>query len=173
MHHQNWGIYLDDMASGIDVSRNIVSDSTAGFLIGGGRSNTIVDNVINACPKVSIRFDARGTSWAGKVEWLNKPEGTMWQRLNSIPFKTGVWQRRFPYLAKLDSEHPNEPRNNIVTGNQILASPAIRIDKLVEVHGTVRDNTLSKEAAIINVKDGCLVISDLMLRSYNGMKVGP
>ena len=54
-HHQNWGIYLDDMASGIEVSKNVVIDTDAGFLIGGGRSNILTDNVIANCPKVTTQ----------------------------------------------------------------------------------------------------------------------
>ena len=73
VHHQNWAIYLDDMASGIEVSKNVVIDTDAGFLMGGGRSNVITDNLISNCSKESIVFDNRAMTWA--EPHVNKPDG--------------------------------------------------------------------------------------------------
>jgi parallel beta-helix repeat protein len=174
IHHQNWGIYLDDMASGIEVSNNIVVDTDAGFLIGGGRNNVIVDNAIANCAKESIYFDARGVGWAGKSRgWLNKPDGTMWKRLAEVPYKTGIWNKRFPYLAKIEGDAHKEPRHNIVTGNRVFKSRAMRLNALVSKHGTVKENSVKKSPLKVELNGGRLVIGDKSLKLHESMVIGP
>lgn len=170
-HHRNWAVYLDDMASGIEVSRNVVMDTDAGFLIGGGRSNVIKDNLLNNCPTSSVVFDARATGWAGgHVEY---PDGTLWLRLNALPFKSGIWRERFPYLKSIEDDAYAEPRRNTITGNTLFGTPPMRLDKLVTDHGTVGGNTNSASIASIRLEGNKLVISDKNLKAYEAMTIGP
>jgi hypothetical protein len=173
IHHQNWGIYLDDMASGIEVSQNIVMDTSAGFLIGGGRSNVIKDNVIINCPLKSIVFDARAhaTDWA--AEHVKMPNGTLWTRLNEMPFKSGVWNKRFPYLADIEADAYKEPRRNQVTGNLLFGTPAMDLDPLVTKHGTVSGNLHSESRPGFQLQEGTLSTSDKSLKRYETMTIGP
>ncbi len=173
IHHQNWGIYLDDMASGIEVSQNIVMDTGAGLLIGGGRSNVIKDNVIINCPLKSLVFDARAhaTDWA--AEHVKKPDGTMWKRLNEMPFKSGVWNQRFPYLADIEADACKQPRRNLVTGNLLFDTPAMDLHQLVTRHGTVSGNLHSKSRPAVQLQQGTLAISDKRLKRYEAMTIGP
>lgn len=170
-HHQNWSIYLDDMASGIEVSKNVVIDTDAGFLIGGGRSNVITDNLIRNCSKNSIVFDARATGWAGGH--VKKPNGTLWVRLNAMPFKSVIWRKRFPYLAKIEGDAHEQPRRNTVTGNLLFRTPAMRLDKRVTEHGTVMGNFNSQSPPTIQLEDGKLTVSDVNLKAYESMTIGP
>lgn len=171
-HHQNWAIYLDDMASGIEVSQNVVVDTDAGFLIGGGRSNVVSDNLISNCPKESILFDARATGWAGKH--AKKPSGALWKRLNEMPFKSGVWRKRFPYLSKIEGDAYQEPRRNTVVGNLLFGVPAMKLNKLVAKYGKVEDNVNSQSIPTIQLDDGKLTISHREnLKVYEAMSIGP
>ncbi len=55
-------VYLDDFASGTEISGNLF-ERVAGILVGGGRDNRIVNNLFReASPAVII--DARGLTWA-------------------------------------------------------------------------------------------------------------
>ena len=56
------GIYLDDALSGTVIKGNIFDKIAHPFLIGGGRNNLVVGNLMigNARPSV---FDSRGLSW--------------------------------------------------------------------------------------------------------------
>lgn len=174
VHHENLGIYLDDMASGVEVSRNIVMDTDSGFLIGGGRNNVITTNLFVNCGKQSIRFDARGTGWVSKSRtWLNKPDGTMWQRLKSVPYATGVWAERFPYLASIEGDAFKEPRHNIVTGNLVFKSSPLDLDKLVTQHGSVTNNVVADTLPEIVLKNSQLSISDPTLKLFESMTIGP
>lgn len=170
-HHQNWAIYLDDMAAGIEVSKNVVIDTDAGFLIGGGRSNVITDNLIKNCSKNSIVFDARATGWAGSH--VKKPSGTLWVRLNAMPFTSDIWRKRFPYLEKIKGDVHQEPRRNTLTGNLLFSTPTMRLDERVTEHGTVRDNVQSQSMPTIQLKNGKLITSDANLNAYDAMIIGP
>lgn len=170
-HHHNFAIYLDDMAAGIEVSKNVVTDTDAAFLFGGGRSTVITDNLISGARKESIVFDARAAGWA--KAHVAKPDGTMWVRLNAMPFASGVWNERFPYLAKIEDDAYAQPRRNTITGNLIFGSRAMKLHKVVSEHGTVRDNVISPAKPSIELKDGRLVISDENLKSYEAMRIGP
>jgi hypothetical protein len=171
VHHQNWAIYLDDMASGIEVSKNVVVDTDAGFLIGGGRSNIITDNLIANCRKESLVFDARATGWAGFH--TKKPDGTLWERLNAVDYNTGIWNERFAYLAKIEEDAYKEPRRNVITGNWLFNVPAMRLNGLVTKYGTVKDNVVEKTLGNIELKDGRLNISNKKLKTYESLIIGP
>ncbi len=172
--HGNWGVYLDDMASGIEVSSNIVMNTASGVLVGGGRNNMIVGNVFINCPKRSIRYDARGTGWVSKSRsWLDKPDGTMWKRLSALPYQAGVWNERFPYLAEIETDAYKEPRNSVVSGNMVFKSPALNLDKLVTQHGTVEGNATHVAAPELLLEGGRLKASDENLKPFHGIAVGP
>lgn len=158
-HHHNWGIYLDDMASGIEVSENIIADSPSGILVGGGRSNLIKDNLMVNCPKASVIFDARATGWAGNH--IVKRTGTMWVNLDEIPFNNTPWKDRFPYLAKIEGDEPGKPKNNIVVGNVGLNSADYQINELVTKHGEVKNNTISKEDVSVKYENGKIVFGSV------------
>lgn len=137
-HDRNWGIYLDDFASGLEVSRNVIMDTDSGILVGGGRYNVVTDNVLINCPNQSIYVDGRGMNW-GK-ESIHKRDGTMWKRLYEVPLDSGVWHERFPYLAEVEHDGFAEPRHNTVTGNMLNHSRPMRMHHLVLTHGTVEKN---------------------------------
>lgn len=170
-HHWVWAIYLDDMASGIEVSKNIVADTDAGFLIGGGRSNVIKDNLIANCRGQSLIFDARATGWAGFH--TKKPDGTMWKRLRAVPYKEGEWNRRFGYLAKIEEDGFSEPRRNVISGNKVFNSPEMKLNGIVKKHGIITDNVSEKTPVKIELKDRRLNISDEKLKTYESLGIGP
>lgn len=110
--HSNFavGVFLDDMASGVDVSMNIFKDVQIGTIIGGGRDNKLTNNFYFDS-ETSIQADARGTSWASDF-W------TAWNvpaMLAAVPYQSMLWRSRYPELAKLVNDDPQLPRRNDIT----------------------------------------------------------
>jgi parallel beta-helix repeat protein len=159
-HHHNWGIYLDDMASGIEVSENMIVDSPSGILVGGGRNNVIKDNLMLNCPQASIMFDARAMGWA--ANHIAKRSGTMWVNLDKVPYNKPPWSDRFPYLAKIEGDDPGQPKHNRVVGNRAINAAEYEINDLVSEYGEVTNNTLSKEDISVDYENGRVLIKTLM-----------
>ena len=56
-------VYLDDCASGTLVYGNVFYRAGRAAMIGGGRDNTIENNIFVECTP-SVHVDARGLGWA-------------------------------------------------------------------------------------------------------------
>ncbi len=135
-HHHNWAIYLDDLASGIDVIENIIVDCPSAILVGGGRYNRIIGNHITNCPKASIMYDARGLGWASF--FVNDPTNIMWERLAEVPVNQPPWSTRFPWLRELQDDDPAVPKNVEIKDNEIFHSAIPEIHETVYQYGIVQ-----------------------------------
>jgi len=108
-------VYLDDCASGITVLGNTFYQiSGRAIMCGGGRDNTIENNVIAKCGS------AHFTDRRGKV-WIDKDES--WKLLDKIKrysYTEPPWSTRYPRLAHiLDNgyERAKEPEGCVIRGN--------------------------------------------------------
>jgi hypothetical protein len=107
-HVNTMGIYLDDCASGDTLEGNVFYRAGRAIMIGGGRSNPVLNNLIIDCP-IGLHIDARGMTWK---QW-NNPADPSWhleakaQRLN---YTQPPWSDRYPELARIMSDSPREPR---------------------------------------------------------------
>jgi hypothetical protein len=156
-HHHNWGIYLDDMAAGIEVSENIIANSPSGILVGGGRNNIIKNNLIINVPLASIIYDSRAMGWA--KYHVKKYSGIMWQRLYAMPYDKSPWKERFPYLMNLDNDKAAQPRHNTISNNFFINSPSPRLDKVVIKNGVVENNVQLDDSLTIDLENGKIRIS--------------
>jgi len=134
-HHHNWAIYLDDLASGIDVIENIIIDCPSGILVGGGRYNRIIGNTMQDCPRASILYDARGLNWY--QPYLQDPEHTLWTRLADIPIDQHPWNKRFPWLMNIAEDDPAFPKYVEIHSNSIINSAEPAIHPTVFEYGSV------------------------------------
>jgi len=106
------GIYLDDAASGFEVTGNILFRIPGKMLqIGGGRNNIITNNIF-ITSNYAIWMDAR---WPG-YPW----EKVMTPRLDAVPYKGKIWRNRFPKLAD-PMNNKRWPEGNQITQNIIMA----------------------------------------------------
>jgi hypothetical protein len=108
-------VYLDDCASGITVFGNTFYEiSGRAIMCGGGRDNTIENNVIAKCGA------AHFTDRRGKV-WIDKDTG--WRLLDKIKkynYTEPPWSTRYPRLAHiLDNgyEQAKEPEGCVIRWN--------------------------------------------------------
>ncbi len=127
------GIYFDDMLSGQSAYGNLVINvKKNGFLVGGGRDNSICNNIVVNCG-TGIKYDDRGrdafvgNGWA-RAAVISYETGCMWQRLRRVPYRSAVWAKRYPALARVsldfgDPDNPDfpvNPANSRVSGNIVI-----------------------------------------------------
>ncbi len=122
-HNQGNGdvnsVYLDDCASGTLIEENFFERAGRSVFIGGGRNNTVRNNVfVDGSP--SLEVDARGLTW-GKT-WFNGKDNTLMDRLAEMPYKTPPWSERYPALVNILDDEPAVPKGNIVEGNKYFGS---------------------------------------------------
>ena len=119
-------IYWDDGLSGQTAYGNIIVDITGrGFLVGGGRDNSVYNNVMMRCGKASIMTDNRlhegefDDGWYGKMS-----ERPQFDDITGI-CQSDAWKEAFPELSNLtldttDQDNPLlacNPVNNYIAKN--------------------------------------------------------
>lgn len=143
------GVYLDDMASGVTILGNIFLDVDIPFVVGGGRNNSITNNLIINCRR-SVYIDDRGKtgSWASYLV----EDGTMQQRLEEVPYQVEPWRSKYPHLLTILQDEPGTPKYNTVarnilyrTGmipykNHLASDDILTIAPAVREHGTIEMN---------------------------------
>ncbi|MCR4621011.1 MAG: right-handed parallel beta-helix repeat-containing protein [Clostridiales bacterium] len=144
------GIYFDDMLSGQECRGNIVVNvGKNGLLMGGGRDNTVTNNIF-ACCLNGIKFDDRardavvGNGWAKR---LLDPGSQIWERLKAMPLNEEPWISRFPGLSRLhgdlmrvdDPDFAPNPVGCLVTNNIVIGS---RENQLLIYEGSRRYSTV-------------------------------
>lgn len=115
-------VYIDDIASGITVFGNIFARVARGVLLGGGKNNTIENNVfIDSI--FSISADNRGETWEIYLAENNILEIRLFDTSLDIR-NSQLWQTSFPYLAELIAQYDNQdyasihaPSNNVIRYN--------------------------------------------------------
>jgi len=108
-------VYLDDCASGITVFGNVFYEiSGRAIMCGGGRDNTVENNVIARCGA------AHFTDRRGKV-WIDKDSS--WKLLEKIQkynYTEPPWSTRYPKLAQILAngyEQAKEPEGCVIRTN--------------------------------------------------------
>lgn len=131
-------IYLDDWASASTVYGNICYRAGRGVLVGGGRDNTIENNIFVECTP-AVHIDSRGLGWAR--DYFSGRINTLTERLAQVPYRQPPWSTRYPQLLTLYQDEPalakyNRVLRNICVGGRWLDLLDGLTDKIVEV----RDN---------------------------------
>ncbi len=114
-HVNTMGIYLDDCDCGDTLEGNVFYRAGRAIMIGGGRDNPVVNNLVIDCP-IGLHIDSRGMTWK---QW-NDPADESWslekkaQRLN---YMQPPWSTRYLRLAAIMNENPREPLGNPILRN--------------------------------------------------------
>lgn len=111
-------MYFDDMASGVTFEGNIIKRCSRGMVIGGGRDNTIQNNVFEG-NDIDIQADARGITAPTDLfaEW------GIPAMLAEVPYTQAPYSSSYPHLANLMSDEPKAPKYNVVARNVQVGSP--------------------------------------------------
>lgn len=116
-------VYLDDAASGTVVYGNVFFETTCGVFIGGGRDNTVENNIFVRCD-LAVHVDARGIGWA-KEHIAPGGSWGMYEKLDAVGYRKPPYSTRYPKLASIADDNPalsmgNVIRRNISTGGRWL-----------------------------------------------------
>lgn len=156
-------IYLDDLASEVEIIGNVICNVQTGIFIGGGRDNVIKNNIITGTGK-TIWLDERGLE-----EWFkhhtDMNDGIMIKRIKAVPYNQEPWLSKYPKLVVLlDDVMIFAPKGNMVTNNAAIncVEPIEKeIVPKVKQYGQVANNLDIKDS---NFK-GCSKIKNYLQSS--------
>jgi hypothetical protein len=134
-------VYLDDCTSGVTIFGNIFYRTTRAAFIGGGRDNTVENNIFIEC-NPSVWVDGRGLD--PSPVWRNMIYQTMKERLEAMNYHQPPYRERYPKLAELDKYYAQTtgvpPEGNTVVRN-------------VSVGGKWLETLWHAEPAMVDVRD--------------------
>lgn len=109
------GAYLDDGMSGIEISGNIFENAGWAIQVGGGRDNKIINNYFKINDNVnSLAIVVEDRSLANPWDQVQK-------NLEASPYKTALWQQRYPELVA-PMNNKTWPEGNRIEGNIFVTS---------------------------------------------------
>lgn len=152
------GIYWDDALCGQTAYGNILINVLKhSFLIGGGRDNTVKNNLIISDGETSISYDQRAydgffcDGWYNHVRSKDDPDNNqMWRSLAVVPYTSKIWTEKYPNLADFETDFNNahDPRfpvypvGAVVENNIIVRSlnDGMAISEQVRKYGNIGNN---------------------------------
>jgi hypothetical protein len=115
-------IYLDDFICDTMVYGNVVVGAGRGVLIGGGRHNTVDNNIFVNC-KVGVHIDQRGLGWA--KNYFDGGYNTLFERFDAVNASEPPYSLRYPELVTLQNDEPASAKYNHVVRNVFVNCPEV------------------------------------------------
>tara|TARA_R110002111_G_scaffold262872_1_gene342339 strand:+ start:58959 stop:61184 length:2226 start_codon:yes stop_codon:yes gene_type:complete len=159
-HVNTMGVYLDDCDSGDTIEGNVFYRSGRAIMIGGGRDNPILNNLVIDCA-IGLHVDSRGMTWK---QW-NDPKSAGWNledKAEKMNYKNPPWSTQYPHLAKIMQDSPREPlynpiqRNVFVNCTQEVYHFDGNVKKLLdkfEIENNLAVNTTGTKSGVAMIKD--------------------
>ncbi len=139
------GVYLDDMWCGTRIAGNIFYIVTRAAFIGGGRDNSIENNLFVDCDP-AVHVDSRAMGWAAPA--VKPPNGVMIKRLLAMPYKSELWRRRYPKLVNILDDEPAAPKGNLIARNICIGGRWDEIDGRARRYLEMRDNLIGENVLL-------------------------
>lgn len=131
------GVYLDDQASGTTVRRNVFEGLGQSVFIGGGRDNSIVENLfLNS--KAAIVIDARGMTWQKDASLA--PTGIFQKNLHTFNVFNQPYSQQYPNLGVLLEDGVGLPKYNILKSNIFCASGNYKIQLIAKPYISITNS---------------------------------
>ncbi len=112
----NAAIYLDDQASGLEVTGNLIVGGTRCVHIGGGRENRISSNIFVDCGE-GVLIDARGMKEIGRLG--DRANEKLKKKYVDVVRPGGVYMARYPSLVH-DFTFLASGGGNVVSNNKFV-----------------------------------------------------
>jgi len=162
------GVYLDDGASGFDVSGNIFENAgVMAIQVGGGRDNKIVNNYIKT-NDYAIWVDSRWPTY----DWNQNQKN-----LDTSPYKTNIWQDKYPELV-LPMHNKKWPEGNKIERNVIVTTnpSGLSLHYFVPMYSTIiADNLIwsptGKLSVLYNILDANSGVRSASWPEWIGQKI--
>lgn len=143
------GVYLDDAASGITVYGNVFYKVTRAAFIGGGRDNTIENNIFVDC-NPAVHIDARGLGW---MHYHVEEGGTLPKRLKAMPYKNPPWSERYPKLVNILEDEPGAPKGNLITRNICVSGQWLEMEDKAKPYQIFKDNMIDEDPHFVDAEN--------------------
>jgi hypothetical protein len=137
------GVYLDDMWCGTEISGNLFYKVTRAAFIGGGRENTVENNLFVDC-NPALHIDNRAQGWASYVVGT-----TMKERLDVMPYKQPPWSERYPELVNVWEDEPAAPKGNKVVRNVSFGGTWDGVQDGARQYQTIEDNYIDEDPRFV------------------------
>lgn len=114
-HVNTMGMYFDDCDCGDTIVGNVFLRAGRAIMIGGGRDNPVLNNLVVACP-IGLHIDSRGMTWK---QW-NNPADPSWcleDKAKRFDYTQPPWSTKYPRLAAIMQEEPRQPLGNTIRRN--------------------------------------------------------
>jgi len=144
------GVYLDDMFSSADIYNNLFYRVLSPVIIGGGRDNSVTNNIfVESGPAITI--DARALqSWADYHAngWLEEQQekGT----ISGIAFDQPPYSERYPRLASIMAGTPKAPQGNLIARNISFNGRWDNITADADAYVLVEDNLVDVDPRFVD-----------------------
>jgi len=114
-HVNTMGVYLDDCDCGDTIEGNVFYRAGRAIMIGGGRDNPVLNNLVVDCP-IGLHIDSRGMTWP---HWnnTNDPSWCLDAKAKALNYIQPPWSVRYPNLARIMEDSPREPLHNPIRRN--------------------------------------------------------
>jgi hypothetical protein len=142
--HGSMGIYLDDFMCGTTIFGNVFVRAGRAAFIGGGRDNTIENNLFIECAP-SVHVDARGTSWA--AYYFDGTYPVLFTSLEEVHGREPPYVDRYPKLRTILDGNPAIPEGNRVLRNVSWGG------RWLDLHDRVTLKLLTIEGNVISDPD--------------------
>ena len=148
------GIYLDDMFSSADIIGNLFYKVLNATFIGGGRDNSVVNNIFVDC-NPAVRADARALDpdWAGyhADEWL--AEAATNGTISGIAFDQPPHSDRYPELARILEGNPKAPEGNVVARNISVGGEWDAVHPVAVPYILIEDNLVDEDPHFVDAEN--------------------
>ncbi|CAN5430722.1 right-handed parallel beta-helix repeat-containing protein [soil metagenome] len=150
------GVYLDDMWCGTTIYGNVFKKVRNATFIGGGRDNTIENNIFIDC-EPAVHVDARGLNWAAEMG-----RDTLTARLTQVPYQNATWKSRYPQLPSILEKDPMSPLGNRVSHNICVGGKWLGLeDGLTDKTVKLENNVVDGPPSLVDAAKG-----DFQLRNH-------
>jgi hypothetical protein len=143
------GVYLDDMFASASIHGNIFHQVTSAAFIGGGRDNTVENNVFVDCSP-ALHIDARALGWAYETadNWIKeeKEKGT----ISGIAYNKPPYSVRFPQLINIMNDEPKAPKGNLIARNICVGGRWDDVEEKARGYQTFQDNLLNVDPHFVD-----------------------
>ena len=154
--HGVMAVYLDDWSSGTTIFGNIFRKAGRAAFIGGGRDNTVENNIFVECAP-SVHVDARGIGWAKYYfdKSMDIYVNTLFDRMDDMKFRNPPFSEKYPELLKLYDDDPALPKGNRIIRNISTGGLWLNLSDGIDMNMvTVRDNFVADGDVLSGLNKG-------------------
>lgn len=145
-------VYLDDCFCGTTVYGNLFVRAGRAVMIGGGRDNTVENNVFIDC-NPAIHVDARGKSWA--KFWFNGEDPFLMNGLKEVPYDRPPYSAQYPQLPGILADDPAQPKGNRILRNIRSGGRWVDLlDRLTPADAGIAENFTEGDAGFVAPAQG-------------------